>query len=108
MHAKLSCLLVLMQVIFLHCISLFFAQESNCLFADDIGSCAGGTIARLSFQFNTRVVYVLTTNGDKGYAHKPLISSEELAVVRMKEQRAAAAVLGVKDVVFLDFEGEFE
>lgn len=35
---------------------------------DDIATTAGGTVAELTRQ-GTRVVYVITTNGDKGF-HK--------------------------------------
>jgi LmbE family N-acetylglucosaminyl deacetylase len=46
------------------------------------------------------VVYVVCTNGNKGTSD-PDMSPENLAGIREKEQLAAAALLGVKDVVFL-------
>ncbi|HEY7031344.1 MAG TPA: PIG-L deacetylase family protein [Thermomicrobiales bacterium] len=61
-------------------------------------SCAG-TVARWTDEGH-EVVYVLLTNGDKG-SHDPEMSPERLVKIREKEQRAAAAVVGVKEVIFL-------
>ena len=47
------------------------------------------------------VVYVVCTNGDKG-SSDPNMKPKELARIRQEEQRAAAKVLGVRDVVFLN------
>ena len=46
------------------------------------------------------VVYVSVTNGDKG-TNDPNMKPEELAAIREKEQRAAARLLGVREVVFM-------
>ena len=49
-----------------------------------------------------KVVYVICTNGDKGTGDRS-ITSAELAVIREREQRDAANVLGVSEVVFLGY-----
>lgn len=46
------------------------------------------------------VAYVLCTNGDKGTSDRTL-TGEELTRIRQQEQREAARLLGVTDVVFL-------
>jgi LmbE family N-acetylglucosaminyl deacetylase len=51
------------------------------------------------------VVYVICTNGNKGTSD-PAMSPEKLAGIREKEQLAAAATLGVKDVVFLRYDDQ--
>src|SRR5262245_35310488 len=61
-------------------------------------SCAG-TVARWTDEGH-EVVYVLLTNGDKG-SHDPEMSPERLVKIREEEQRAAAAVVGVNEVIFL-------
>ena len=59
----------------------------------------GGTTAGWIAEGSTGV-YVVCTNGDKGTSD-PDMTSERLAAIREEEQRQAAAVLGVKDVVYL-------
>jgi LmbE family N-acetylglucosaminyl deacetylase len=66
---------------------------------DDAEFSAGGTLAKW-IRSGTRVTYCLCTNGDKGSAD-PTLNSAEVARIREMEQRAAAAVLGVADIVFL-------
>ena len=66
---------------------------------DDPEFGAGGTIARLA-QEGKEVAYVVVTSGDKG-SSEPDMVSDRLVVIREAEQRAAADVLGVKEVVFL-------
>jgi LmbE family N-acetylglucosaminyl deacetylase len=61
-------------------------------------SCAG-TVAKWTDEGH-EVVYVLLTNGDKG-SHDPAMTPERLVELREEEQRAAAAIVGVKEVVFL-------
>jgi LmbE family N-acetylglucosaminyl deacetylase len=68
---------------------------------DDSEFSAAGTIAKWVAE-GKEVVYVICTNGDKG-SDDPNMTSERLAKIREKEQRAAAAVLGVKEVVFLGY-----
>lgn len=66
---------------------------------DDIEFGCAGTVARW-VQEGAEVCYVLVTSGDVGIA-KPDITRAEAAAVREAEQQAAAAVVGVKEVVFL-------
>jgi len=74
---------------------------------DDGDILAGGTIARWT-RDGREVHYLVLTNGSKGSVD-PDTSPAELVKTRRLEQRAAAAVLGVHDVRFLDFEdGELE
>ncbi len=47
--------------------------------------------------------YLILTNGAKG-SNDPDMTPEKLKPIREQEQRAAAAVLGVKDVFFLGYE----
>ena len=67
---------------------------------DDPEFFCGGTIARWIAE-GREVFYCLLTRGDKG-ADEAGVDPLELARIREQEQRAAAAVLGVKDVLFLD------
>ena len=67
---------------------------------DDPEFAAGATIARLAKE-GKRVVYVICTAGDKGSSDRTMTPAR-LIEIRMAEQRAAAAVLGVADVLFLD------
>lgn len=69
---------------------------------DDAEFLAGGTVA-LWAREGTEVTYVIVTNGDKG-SDDPDMTSGQLATLRQSEQRAAAAGLGVKDVLFLGHE----
>ncbi|MBN1188378.1 MAG: PIG-L family deacetylase [Dehalococcoidales bacterium] len=69
--------------------------------ADDAEFGIAGTVARWAKE-GKNVVYVICTNGDKGTSD-PFTNTEELARTRIEEQRAAAVVLGVKDVVFLGY-----
>ena len=68
---------------------------------DDAEFGIAGTVARWTKE-GKQVVYVSCTSGDKGTSD-PNIKPAELAKIREKEQRAAAKVLGVKEVVFLRF-----
>ncbi len=67
-------------------------------------SCAGSTIqmARQGIE----VTYMILTNGDKGN-HNPLVTRHQLILMRKEEQRKAAAMCGVKDVLFMDEEDGF-
>lgn len=74
---------------------------------DDAEFSSGGTIAKWISEGKT-VRYVLATKGDKGSANREM-TSEKIADLREKEQRSAAEVLGVKDVIFLnEKDGEIE
>ncbi|MEW6220779.1 MAG: PIG-L deacetylase family protein [Thermodesulfobacteriota bacterium] len=66
---------------------------------DDAEFGAAGTIAAWTAA-GRRVVYVVCTSGEKG-SSDPAVEPVELAAVREEEQRAAARVLGVSEVVFL-------
>lgn len=68
---------------------------------DDAEFGIAGTVAKWTREGKV-VVYVDCTSGDKGTGD-PSIKPAELAKVREKEQKAAAKVLGVKEVVFLRF-----
>lgn len=68
---------------------------------DDPEFFCGGTIARWT-QAGHEVRYCLLTCGDKG-SKDFQTSSEEVCSNRETEQRLAAAVLGVKEITFLNF-----
>ena len=74
---------------------------------DDAEIWCGGTLARWIGD-GAEVYYVVCTDGGKG-TENPTITSEELAATREAEQTAAAALLGVKEVVRLGYpDGELE
>jgi LmbE family N-acetylglucosaminyl deacetylase len=60
----------------------------------------GGTVARWVSE-GVKLAYVVATDGSKGSADQAM-SPERLITLRRQEQRRAADVLGVTDVVFLD------
>jgi LmbE family N-acetylglucosaminyl deacetylase len=66
---------------------------------DDPEFGAGGTFAKLA-QDGARVTYVVCTDGAQG-GEDPKQKDSELAMIREREQKAAARVLGVKKVEFL-------
>ena len=68
---------------------------------DDAEYGAAGTVAKWT-RAGKQVIYIICTNGAKG-TNNPEIKSEQLIEIREKEQRAAAAVLGVRDVIFLGY-----
>ncbi len=67
---------------------------------DDIEFLAGGTTA-LWCAAGAEVSYVILTNGNKG-SDDPEMTPEGLAEIRRTEQQAAADVLGVKELVYLE------
>ncbi len=67
---------------------------------DDPEFFCGGTVARWAAE-GRHITYCLLTRGDKG-ADDPGVDPDELAATREIEQRQAAAVLGVGEVLFLD------
>lgn len=74
---------------------------------DDAEVWCGGTVARWVKQ-SASVHYLLCTDGSRG-TNNPSITSEELAAIREREQRQAARILGVKDLVVLSHrDGELE
>jgi LmbE family N-acetylglucosaminyl deacetylase len=68
---------------------------------DDPEFGAGGTVAKW-IKEGWQAIYVICTNGDKG-TPDPNMTSEKLATIREQEQRNAAMVLGVSEVVFLRY-----
>jgi LmbE family N-acetylglucosaminyl deacetylase len=67
-------------------------------------SCAG-TAIQMARQ-GIEVTYMILTNGDKGN-HNPLVTRNQLILMRKEEQRAAADLCGVKQVIFMDEEDGF-
>lgn len=68
---------------------------------DDPEFAAGGTIARWT-QEGHEVIYCLATRGEKG-SNDPMMTPEQLAAIRENEQRQAAAILGVREVIFSNY-----
>ncbi|MBI4339397.1 MAG: PIG-L family deacetylase [Chloroflexi bacterium] len=69
--------------------------------ADDAEFGCSGTVARWCRQ-GMEVVYVLVTDGSKGTGDRGL-TPERLAEIRREEQIAAGKILGLKEVVFLNY-----
>ncbi len=72
---------------------------------DDPDITCGGTVIQMARQ-GIEVTYMILTNGDKGN-HNPLITRNQLIAMRKEEQRAAAALCGVKQVLFMGEEDGF-
>jgi len=68
---------------------------------DDAEIGAGGTIASWVKQ-GREVILVVCTNGDKG-SSDPDMTSERLPQIRRQEQMKSAKILGISEVVFLDY-----
>jgi LmbE family N-acetylglucosaminyl deacetylase len=68
---------------------------------DDPEFFCGGTVGRWA-QEGREIIYILATHGERG-SSDPGMSPERLARIREEEQRAAAHVLGVREVIFLDY-----
>lgn len=68
---------------------------------DDPEFFSGGTFARWAAD-GAHITYVLATSGDKGSAD-PEMTRDRLIAIREEEQRCAAHVLGVQDVIFLRY-----
>ena len=74
---------------------------------DDIDFSASGTIAKW-IKEGAKAYYLICTNGDKG-SDDLKMTHKKLAKIRRKEQLAAAKILGVKKVFFLNYnDGELE
>jgi len=69
---------------------------------DDAEFMAAGTIGKWASE-GKEVNYVLCTAGDKGSSDRSM-SPSKLAEIRKKEQREACNRLGVKELVFLNYE----
>ena len=70
--------------------------------ADDAEWGCSGTVAKLCSE-GWEMVHVLCTDGSKGSSDREM-TSEELVRIRHLEQVNAGKALGLKDVVFLDYE----
>lgn len=68
---------------------------------DDIDFGAAGTIRQWT-DAGIEVTYCLVTDGDAG-GFDPAVPRSEIPAIRRAEQRAAAAVVGVRDVRFLGY-----
>jgi LmbE family N-acetylglucosaminyl deacetylase len=68
---------------------------------DDAEFGIGGTVARWTRE-GREVFYVCCTSGDKGTSDVNM-TSEKLLQIREAEEKGAASVLGVKEVVFLRY-----
>ena len=66
---------------------------------DDAEFVCGGTVAKLCAD-GWEVRYIIATSGDKG-TKDPALTPAMLADIREREQSAAAAVLGVKECLYL-------
>lgn len=74
---------------------------------DDPEFFCGGTFARWAAE-GAMITFLLATSGDKG-SDDPEMTHERLAALREEEERRAAAVLGVHDVIFLRYpDGELQ
>lgn len=69
---------------------------------DDAEFMCAGTVARWARE-GVRVIYVVLTDGSKG-TDDPAISPAALVAQRVQEQREAARLLGVAEVLFLGYE----
>jgi LmbE family N-acetylglucosaminyl deacetylase len=68
---------------------------------DDADFICAGTCAKWAAEGH-HVTYVVITNGDKGSDDRDL-PGDKLVEIREAEQRAAAAILGVQDCVFMRY-----
>ena len=68
---------------------------------DDAENGAGGAIVRWAQQ-GRKVILIVCTQGDKGTSDRALRPAE-LVKIREQEQRQAADVMGVSEVIFLGF-----
>lgn len=68
---------------------------------DDSEFFAGGTFARWA-RDGAHITFVVATRGDKG-SDDPDMTSEQLVQIREAEQRRAAEILGVQEVIFLNY-----
>jgi LmbE family N-acetylglucosaminyl deacetylase len=69
---------------------------------DDLDYAFSGTVATWASE-GAEVYYLILTNGNKGSSDIS-VDPQQLTITRRAEQRAAAKVLGVKEVFFCDYE----
>ena len=75
---------------------------------DDAEGGCGATMARWIAEAGTKVVVLMSTNGNKGTGDRAM-TPQRLAATREVEQQNAADILGVSEVVFLRYgDGELE
>jgi LmbE family N-acetylglucosaminyl deacetylase len=72
---------------------------------DDPDFTCAGTVAQMARQ-GIEVTYMILTDGDKGN-HNPEITRNQLIAMRKIEQREAAELCGVKEVLFMGEEDGF-
>ena len=68
---------------------------------DDVDFSMAGTVAAWT-SAGARVVHCVVTDGDAG-GFDPTVSRPDMAKLRQREQRAAAAAVGVREVIFLGY-----
>lgn len=68
---------------------------------DDAEFMTAGTVAKWT-RAGASATYVIVTRGDKG-SDDPEMTPSRLAEIREQEQRAAGAILGVQDFVFMGY-----
>ena len=73
--------------------------------ADDTEILAGGTLAMWASE-GVEVVLCVVTNGAMG-SNDPAVDRDDLIATRQREQRNAAAILGISEVIFLGYEDGF-
>jgi LmbE family N-acetylglucosaminyl deacetylase len=66
---------------------------------DDVDFGCAGTLAKWARE-GAEIVYTICTSGEKG-SEDPSITQPQLMRIREEEQRAAAKVVGAKEVIFL-------
>ena len=72
---------------------------------DDADFICGGTCIQMARQ-GIEVTYMVLTNGDKGN-HNPEVTRNQLIAMRQIEQRKAAALCGIAEVLFMGEEDGF-
>jgi len=68
---------------------------------DDIEFSCSGTAAKWANE-GSEVIFVLCTSGESG-SHDLEMPPEKLVPIRQSEQKCASEILGIKEVVFLDY-----
>jgi LmbE family N-acetylglucosaminyl deacetylase len=72
---------------------------------DDADFICGGTCIQMARR-GIEVTYLVLTNGDKGN-HNPEITRNQLIAMRQIEQRKAASLCGIREVLFMGEEDGF-
>ncbi|MCX6040917.1 MAG: PIG-L family deacetylase [Caldilinea sp.] len=72
---------------------------------DDADFICGGTCIQMA-RWGIEVTYLVLTNGDKGN-HNPEITRNQLIAMRQIEQRKAASLCGIREVLFMGEEDGF-